>query len=332
MNIPMPWREALAYPLLGLLLSCFMEPVPAVEEPHGLPKQIRIGYQKAGTLILLKSKGDLERRLQPLGVAVRWAEFPFGPPMLEALNADSLDFATTGETPPVFAQAAQGSRLVYVGQEPASPESEAIVVPEHSPIHDLAGLKGQRVAVAKGSNAHYLLIRALRQAGLEPKDIQLIYLAPADARAAFERGALDAWAIWDFYRGSAEIQLKARVLADGRGLVNNFENYTSRREFAERHPELIRIVLEEIAHADAWAAAHPEEAAQVLSQHTGLETDILVPAIQRRHYGATPVTPELLDNQQRIADTLFSIGLIPKAIQVRDAVPVFRDRLLSHQP
>lgn len=213
LNIPKRRLEGLAL-LVIALPGLFPSQASAEPPPRPFPEEFRIGYQKPSALFLLKSRGELEKRLAPLGVTVHWAEFPFGPPppMLEALNAGRLDYAFTGETPPVFAQAARGASLVYVAQEPASPRSEAILVPRTSALRTLADLKGKRIAVAKGSNAHYRLIRALVTIGLSLGDIQPVYLAPADARATFERGAVDAWAIWDFYLAAAEIQLGARSL------------------------------------------------------------------------------------------------------------------------
>ncbi|CAI8896835.1 sulfonate ABC transporter substrate-binding protein [Methylocaldum szegediense] len=310
------WLAALAFFLAGIAYAADTGPDP-------LPKEIRIGYQKFGTLILLKSKGDLERRLAPLGVSVAWAEFQFGPPMLEALNAGSIDFATTGETPPVFGQAARGSQLVYVGYESPSPEGEAIIVPKDSNISSVADLKGRRVAVAKGSNSHYLLVRALAKAGLGLKDIQVSYLAPADARAAFERGAVDAWSIWDFYLAAAQETLGARILVDGKGLVDNHEIYTSRRGFAERYPELVKIVLEEIAKIDDWTRDHPAEAAEFLSSQVGVASNVIELALKRRKYGLNGVSPQLVEAQQKIADTLHAIGLVPQPIRVADAAWMF---------
>ena len=101
----------------GLLAGLSAAPALAQE------KVVRIGYQKYGTLILLKNKGLLEDKLKPLGWSVKWAEFPAGPQLLEALNAGAVDFGNTGEAPPIFAQAA-GAPLVYVGYEPAAPTGE----------------------------------------------------------------------------------------------------------------------------------------------------------------------------------------------------------------
>ena len=119
---------------------------------------LRIGYQKYGSLVLLRADGGLERRLAEHGIDVSWTEFPAGPQLLEGLNVGAVDFGTTGETPPVFAQAA-GADLLYVAHEPPAPLSEAILLPKDSPIQSIADLKGKRVAFNKGSNVHYLLVR-----------------------------------------------------------------------------------------------------------------------------------------------------------------------------
>ena len=195
---------------------------------------LRIGYQKYGTLMLLKAKGTLDKRLAEQGVDVQWTEFPGGPQLLEGLNVGSIDFGVTGETPPVFAQAA-GADLLYVAYEPPAPTSEAILVPKDSPIKSVQDLKGKKVVLNKGSNVHYLLVRALEDAGLKYSDIQTVFLPPADARAAFERGSVDAWVIWDPYQAAAEQQLQARTLRDASGIADN-RGRTGPRNAALRTP------------------------------------------------------------------------------------------------
>lgn len=281
--------------------------------------QVRIGYQKYGTLTLLKGRGTLEKRLAEQGVAVKWTEFPAGPVLLEGLNVGSIDFGTVGEAPPIFAQAA-GANLVYVGNEPASPASEAIVVPKGSSLRTLADLKGKKIALNKGSNVHYLLLKALEKAGVAYADIQPVFLPPADARAAFERGSVDAWAIWDPFLAAAEKQLGARVLADGKGLVANYQFYLASRTYAEKNPEILRIVLDEVAKVDDWGRNNPDEVATILSAQTGLSKDVVALAASRYAYGVKPVSVDVIASQQRVADAFSSLKLIPKPIVVKDAL------------
>ena len=217
---------------------------------------LRIGYQKYGTLVLLKAQGTLEKRLAPLGIQVKWAEFPGGPQLLEALNVGSVDFGTTGETPPIFAQAA-GADLQYVAYEPPAPKGEAIVVAKDSPLKSVKDLKGKRVALNKGSNVHYLLVKALEKAGLKYEDVQTVFLNPSDARAAFERGSVDAWVIWDPFLAAAEHQLGARQLADGVGLVSNHQFYLASRRYAEQNGKVVKLIVEELARLDAGGKSGP---------------------------------------------------------------------------
>jgi sulfonate transport system substrate-binding protein len=164
-------------------------------------------------------------------------------------------------------------------------------------------------------------VKALEKAGIAYTDIQPIYLPPADARAAFERGAVDAWVIWDPFLAAAEKQLGARVLADGKGLVANHQFYLAARGFAQQNPELVRIVLDELAKVDEWGRTHPQEVSTILAAQTGLAPDVVALAAQRYAYGVKPVTQDVLRAQQDIADAFHKLKLIPKPIVVRDAQP-----------
>jgi sulfonate transport system substrate-binding protein len=283
------------------------------------PTTLRIGVQKYGTLVILEEQHTLEQRLAAEGISVEWKEFPAGPQLLEALSVGSIDFGTTGEAPPVFAQAAQ-TPLLYVGVEPAAPVGEAIIVPKDSPIQSVADLKGKRIALNKGSNVHYLLVQALGSAGLTPKDIESVYLVPADARAAFERGSIDAWVIWDPFLAAAQAATGARLLTDGKGLAPNRQYYLAHRDFAKAHPQLITEVLDEIAKTDRWAEQHQHEVAQLLSPRTGLPVPVLDLAVSRLGYGVTRLDDAAIEDQQHIADAFYQLGLIPKPVTVRDAV------------
>ncbi|MFG1291120.1 sulfonate ABC transporter substrate-binding protein [Xanthobacter versatilis] len=282
-------------------------------------KVVRIGYQKYGTLILLKNKGLLEEKLKPLGYSVKWAEFPAGPQLLEALNAGAIDFGNTGEAPPVFAQAA-GAPLIYVGYEPAAPQGEAILVPKDSPLKTVADLKGKTVALNKGSNVHFLLVKALEKAGVPYTDIKTAYLTPADARAAFERGSVDAWAIWDPFQAAAEKTIAARQLADGTGIVSNYQFYFSTRAFVDQAPQVVDAVLAGVAEIGAWVKANPKAAAETFSPLIGIPAPILEVALARQQYDVKPLTPQVAAEQQKVADAFFALGLIPKPIRIADAL------------
>ncbi|NVD99424.1 sulfonate ABC transporter substrate-binding protein [Massilia sp. BJB1822] len=307
-------RRALGMLVAGIVAGS----LPGSARAQGRPV-LRIGLQKYGTLTLLKGRGTLERRLAARGIDVKWTEFPAGPVLLEGLNVGSIDFGTVGEAPPIFAQAA-GADLVYVGNEPPSPTSEAIVVPKNSALRGVADLKGKKVALNKGSNVHYLLLKALEKAGLAYRDIEPVFLPPADARAAFERGSVDAWAIWDPFLAAAEKQLGARVLADGRGIVSNHQFYLASRSYAQKNPEIVGIIIDELAAVDEWGKRNQKEVAAILAQQTGLDTSVVELAAARYAYGVKPVSHEVIREQQKVADAFAALKLIPKPIAVKEAL------------
>jgi sulfonate transport system substrate-binding protein len=282
-------------------------------------KVVRIGFQKYGNLILLKGRGGLESKLAPLGFKVEWKEFPSGPPLLEALNVGAIDFGHAGETPPIFAQAA-GVPFYYVAYEPPAPNGEAILVPKDSPIKTLAELKGKKIALNKGSNVHYLLVRALEQAGVKYSEIEPAFLAPADARAAFERGAVDAWVIWDPYQAAAEISAGARRLVDGVGLAPNRQFYLASQKFADVSPQAVDAIIAGIVDIDEWAKGKEKTVAEELSAGVGIPAPVLEIALKRQTFGVRPIDYGVIAEQQRIADTFYALGLLPKPVVVANAV------------
>jgi len=282
---------------------------------------LRIGYQKSASLLTLqKSVGSLEKRLAPLGVDVKWVEFPAGPQLLEGLNVGSIDVGFVGEAPPIFAQAA-GANFVYIGYDPAAPEAEALVVPKDSPLKNVADLKGKKVALNKGSNVHYLLVRLLEKHGLKYSDIQTVFLPPADARAAFERGAVDAWVIWDPFLAASEKQIGARILADGKGVVNNYAYYLAERGYVERRADVIRVLFDDLTEQGKWLKANLREAAARIAPLQGLDADVVEVNLRRYQFGVQPLTPAIAAEQQKLADVFHELKLIPKSIRVADALP-----------
>lgn len=278
------------------------------------PAQLRIGFQKSAVnLVIVKESRALEQRFP--GTKVSWLEFPAGPQQLEALSAGSLDLAITGDTPPVFAQAA-GKDLRYVGVEPPKPDSSAILVPQGSSLKTLSDLKAKRVALQKGSSAHFLIVRALQKGGLTFSDIQPVYLTPADARAAFERGSVDAWGIWDPYYAATELAIKPGVLATGRGLSSNNSFYFAPRAFTEQHGDTIAAIFAELSRADRLVQENRKEAAQRIADFSGLSLATVHLFLSRRPPSPVrPVTPEAIVEQQRVADAFHGLGLIPRAVK-----------------
>jgi aliphatic sulfonates family ABC transporter substrate-binding protein len=285
----------------------------------GALKELRVGYQKIGALLVVKAQKVLEKRFEPQGISVKWVEFQFGPPLLEALSAGAIDYGYTGDAPPIFAQAAHAN-LLYAAAIPARGYGQAIVVPAGSPIQAVADLKGKKVGVAKASSGHNLLVAALEAANVAWSEITPVYLAPADAGAAFARGAIDAWSIWDPFLAVAELKQNARALpVDEKAAAQN-SFFLVNRDFAAEHGDAVAAINEEIGKTTAWAGAHRDDVAALYVEASGLDLAVQKKAVDRAEFTFGPLTDVVLSQQQDVADRFRRLGLIPSPIAVRDIV------------
>ena len=292
---------------------------PAISAAPLPERELRIGYQKFGNLGVLKARQSLEQHFAAQRISVLWSEFPAGPQLLHALDGDEIDFGTTGEVPPIFAQA-QGNALVYVGFDPPAPQSVAMVVPQDSPIRSAAELRGKRIALNKGSNVHYLLLQMLDEQGLTLNDVRIVYAPPKNPLSATDLQAVDAWIMWDPLLSDAQRSGELRLIADGTQRVLNQQFYLARREFAERSGDLLQPLMQALQHTGRYIAAQPREAARHLSDELGLTSGSLELALSRRSHEIRAMDLQVIRQQQSIADRFYALGLLPKAIAVREAV------------
>lgn len=296
---------------LGLPIAARAAPTPSPAT------ELRIGMQKIGPLVVLRKQRTLEQSLS--GLKVSWVEFNSGPPIMEALNARSIDFAYSGDAPPIFAQAA-GVDMVYVGYQHNNGANEGLLVHQDSPVKTVADLKGHRIGVTRGSSAHNFVLQVLNHAGMTLADIQVSYLQPSDAAAAFRQGGIDAWAIWDPFFAVAEQDPQTRVLTTGVGVspTNNF--FLARRAYADDNPALMSTLVHTLNDTAEWTRSHQEELTQLMSQLTGVDVAAERVATGRGSFTAALLDDGVIAQQQQIADTFFQQRVIPAHLDIRAAV------------
>ncbi|GAA4053429.1 ABC transporter substrate-binding protein [Nonomuraea soli] len=277
---------------------------------------LRIGDQKGtGLQALLQASGQLK----DVPYKISWSQFTSGPPIMEAINAGSVDLGAVGNSPPVFAAAA-GSKIAIIGVAEKGLTGQAIVVPANSAIQSPADLKGKKIAVAKGSSANFHLLAVLQKAGLSFSDISPQYLQPPDALAALSTGSIDAWAIWDPYTAQAQEQVKARILVDGTGYANGFEFQIAGTAALGEKSEAIGDYIRRIRLAHEWANTHPAEWAAVYAKLTGLPPSVVTVALNRNRFTDINLDSATIARQQLVADAFSGAGLIPHAVKIADIV------------
>ncbi|PZG14447.1 ABC transporter substrate-binding protein [Nonomuraea aridisoli] len=277
---------------------------------------LRVGDQKGtGMQALLEASGQLEN----LPYEIEWSQFTSGPPMLEAVNAGSLDLGTVGNAPPVFAAAA-GSKITIIGVSEKGLGGQAVVVPSGSAITTVAALKGKKIAVAKGSSANFHLLAVLKKNGLSFTDVSPQYLQPSDALAALSTGRVDAWAIWDPYTAQAQHQIGARILADATGYANGFEFQIAATDALDEpaRAKALGDFVARVRRAHTWANDHPTQWGEVYARLTGLPQDVIAMAVPRNRYTDLELDADVIAREQQVADAFAEAGLIPGTVRIAD--------------
>lgn len=290
-------------------------------------KQLKIGYPEGMTnLEVLREQGLLERRFEPFGVTVTWSNFLSASSLIEALSNGTIDFCGGGGTASIFSQAAEHLFVRVAREKYTTPKGQAILVLENSPIQTIADLKGKKIAFDQGSSAHYVLIRALEKVGLEFSDIEPVYLTQPEALPKFRRGEVDVWVVWVPYTPTqTRSDYPGRSIADLESIFGDKASievptlYYAIPELVRDYPDVLKVILEEVNEAGAWAKRQELEAAQRLAEHHEIDPAI-VESLQQRSIerAIIPIDDPTLTALQHQAHIFRDLRLIPERINVKD--------------
>ncbi len=271
---------------------------------------MQIGDQKGGTESLLRAAGALDN----LPYKIAFSTFTSGPPQVEAATAGKIDFAITGNTPPIFG-AASGAKVKVVSASNGGGSGDKILVPADSPITSVADLRGKSILVAKGSSAHGNVLGQLTKAGLTPSDVKLVFLQPADALSAFKSGRADAWAIWDPFTAQTELQLPVRSIAEAKGVTNGYWfGVASDAALADpKRSTALGDLLVRFAKAAKWAQDNRPEWAQKYAAAVGLDPKVAEVSQGRSLRLPAALTDEVVASEQKLADLFAASDQIPSA-------------------
>jgi sulfonate transport system substrate-binding protein len=327
-------RVAALLTLIGVLAGCVSreESSGAQQAPATVPLSelsdvtLQIGDQKGGTESLLRAAGALN----DLPYKVVFSTFTSGPPQIEAATAGKIDFAVTGNTPPIFGAAANAKVKVVSAYENGG-DGDRILVRADSPIKTVADLRGKSVAVGKGSSAHGHILIQLQKAGLSPADVKLVFLQPADALTAFTSGQADSWAVWDPYTAQVEQQVPVRSIAKATGVTNG-AGFGIASDAALADPKrntALSDLLVRYAKATQWARDHPEEWARSYSGAVGLDLPVGTVAQGRSLRSPTALSEQLIGSEQQLADLFAETKQIASAPKFADWVDHRYDDVLK---
>lgn len=308
--------RSLLVPALAVIAIAALAALAFSHLRHDDQMVLRVANQKGSTRAMMIAAGVL----RDAPYKVEWSEFPAAQTLLEAVGGGAADLGLAGDAPFIFAYQS-GSPIKAVGalQTAGRPrDSLAVIVPAGSSLRTIGDLVGKTVATTRGSIGHHLLLQALEKAGIPAAGIKVTFLAPADAKAAFDSRAIAAWATWSPYLNVAR-QQGARTIVDAadHGLSIGFDVANAASITPKK--ALIRDFLRREAAALVWTRAHPDRYADVLAKETGLPLDIARASFDRNNRVAVPIGPAIIAHQQAIADRFARAGLIVASRPVAEA-------------
>ena len=276
---------------------------------------LQVGDQIAGTEKILTAAGELD----DLPYDITWSTFTSGPPQIEALNAGQIDFAITGNTPPIVGGLTD-TKVVSAYNNEA--KGDAILIPENSDITSVADLKGKSVAVARGSSAHGHLVLQLEKAGVEVEDLDINFLQPSDSKSAFESGQVDAWAVWDPYTSIAEVG-GAVPLITAEGVSNGYGfGVASDQALADdTRAEAIDDLLDRIDRAYQWTKDNPEEWAKIFAEETGTDAEAAEINVRSSRL-PIPLDQTVIDSQNDLIGAFERAEVLPETFDFADQIDV----------
>ncbi|HZF85325.1 MAG TPA: ABC transporter substrate-binding protein [Burkholderiaceae bacterium] len=272
---------------------------------------LKAGDQKGGLRALLEAADAL----QGLAYDIQWSEFPAAAPLAEALNANAVDSGPIGDAPLIFALAA-GTKVKAIGANRSDAYGTAVLVRPDSPLKTAADLKGRSVATNRGSIGHFVTLKAITAAGLRPEDVNLRFLAPADAKLALTQGSVDAWATWEPYTALAETSGHARVLASGRGLLPGLSYLAATDAAIAAKRPVLQDFLQRVVRAQAWSCRNVDAFSATLARIIGIPPEAAKLQFERRQQKWVPIDAVVIADQQRTADFYREVGLIRQPLQV----------------
>jgi sulfonate transport system substrate-binding protein len=296
--------SALALAATGALAGCGDD---AAAGKDAGAAELRVGYQRFGGLSLVKARNAAPD--------ATWSLFESGPALTEALKAGAIDIGQTGEAPPIFAAAGK-IPFVIIGTSAPVPKGEAVLVKAARGYRSFADLKGKTVALNKGSNVNWLLVKLLEANKMTLADINVKYLKPAEGRPAFDNDQVDAWIIWDPYFALAE-KPGVQVLADATGLAHNREYILASPDAVKNKPEKIRAFLDTYRTTTDWGIANPDERTKVLAPELKIDEATVGRALARSAQPLAELTPEIGEELQAIADGFTELKLIPVSVDMK---------------
>jgi sulfonate transport system substrate-binding protein len=276
---------------------------------------LRVGDQKGNSQAVMEAAGVL----RDVPYKIEWKEFPAAAPLLEALGAGAIETGLVGDAPFTFAAAANVP-VKAIGAIRQSQEGLAILVPRESGIRSFVDLRGKKIATGRGSIGHQLILAALESRGWSASDVQIVFLAPSDAKVAYTQGSVDAWSTWEPYVSQEEVLFQSRRVITAEGITPGIGfQVASPNAIRDKRPEL-EDFLRRLTAARAWSLSNVGTYAETWGRLMGIPSAVPLNWLSRAKIRIAPIDDDVVADEQKTIDLYFRSGLIKQKLDAAELV------------
>jgi sulfonate transport system substrate-binding protein len=276
---------------------------------------LRVGDQKGNAQAVMEAAGVLK----DVPYKIEWKEFPAAAPLLEALSASAIDTGLVGDAPFTFAAAANVP-VKAIAAIRQSREGLAILVPEQSAVKGLDDLRGKKIATGRGSIGHQLILAALEQRGWKPNDVQIVFLAPSDAKIAYTQGSVDAWSTWEPYVSQEEVLFKSRRIITAEGLTPGLSFQVALPAAIKDKRAQLADFVQRLTAARAWSQDNVGSYAETWGKLMNIPAAVPLNWLTRARIRIAPIDASVVADEQKTIDLYFRSGLISRSLEANDIV------------
>lgn len=280
-------------------------------------KTVTIGYQKGDPFDIAKQRGEFSKKMEKKGYSVVFKQFQDGNALMQALQSGSIDYGRTGDTPPVSALSS-GTKLTYIAAGDSKAKGSAVLTKKGSGISSMKDLKGKKVAYTKGTTSQYMLLAALKKAGMSADDVTWVNMSQSSASAAFTKGKIDGWATWDPYTAQAQLTQNAKTVMNGVGISNNRDYVLSLRSYAKNNKEVSKYLTKYLDEDMKWANNNHSDLIKMMSKSLKLSESVVKKMVNRRSYGVSEMSSKYVKEEQKIANLFYSEGFIKNKVNINE--------------
>jgi ABC-type nitrate/sulfonate/bicarbonate transport system substrate-binding protein len=310
------WRCLRADLLIRILVHIAAASLALLTTNSLAAEQLVVGDGFGSPLSHVRAIAEAKAFSEP-GLSIEWMRFPTGAALVEGIAAGKIQVGIAGDTP-AMALVAGGAPAKIVAKQTDSSLAYALYARKDANIRRPEDLYGKTIGFTFGSQAQGLWISILNAHKLDPSKIKTVNLSPSGLQAAYERGEIDGFVLWQpsayviaHLRPTIRLEDPAKsYFPDRTGPLELNGYYTvivARDDVINGKPELLKAFLRLVDKTNKFISANPSEAAKIIAMTLKVDPQAIRAVLEQTKHDMT-VDDTFVKDMEAQANQLYAQG------------------------